>query len=272
MERLCLVQALEEAPTGVVEGVDFFADVPRGYLQGYNARPVCNEQQIVLAAEISVSSADFGQLGPMITAAEHELTAAGITTLPEVVLADAGYWHKDPIEAIVARGLRVLIPPDADKRRGTRPGWDGGGRHQVQPPHRPLAPPRPSSRPIGMATDHRKGQPPQGPPPPPPTRKPPSQRARGPVRTGQPATRTRPRPRPGLRRRSRPRRGSPGSRRPGRRSTLYATASGTGGTESGSPGEPGRQVTALSGTTWESPPPPPSDIRTSIWRRHARAT
>jgi hypothetical protein len=45
----------------------------------------------VLAAEISVSSADFGQLGPMVSAAERELTAAGITTMPEVVLADAGY-------------------------------------------------------------------------------------------------------------------------------------------------------------------------------------
>ena len=43
---------------------------PRGWLQGYNAQAVCNEQQIVLAAEISVSSADFGLLGPMIDAAE----------------------------------------------------------------------------------------------------------------------------------------------------------------------------------------------------------
>ena len=39
---------------------------PRGFLQGYNAQAVCNEQQIVVAAEVSVSSADFGQMGPMI--------------------------------------------------------------------------------------------------------------------------------------------------------------------------------------------------------------
>jgi transposase len=99
---------------------------PRGYLQGYNAQAVCNEHQIVLAAEISVSSADFGHLGPMIKAAKSELNAAGITTLPEVVVADAGYWHTDQIEAIVSRGTQVLIPPDANKRKGTRPGWDGG--------------------------------------------------------------------------------------------------------------------------------------------------
>ncbi len=36
---------------------------PRGYVQGYNAQAVCNEQQIVVAAEVSVSSADFGLMG-----------------------------------------------------------------------------------------------------------------------------------------------------------------------------------------------------------------
>ena len=99
---------------------------PRGYLQGYNAQAVCNEHQVVVAAEVSVSSADFGQMGPMITTAEAELAAAGVTSPPEVVLADAGYWHGDQIDELMGRGIRVLVPPDANKRRGTRPGWDGG--------------------------------------------------------------------------------------------------------------------------------------------------
>jgi hypothetical protein len=30
------------------------------------------------------------------------------------------------MEAIVSRGVQVLIPPDAGKRKGARPGWDGG--------------------------------------------------------------------------------------------------------------------------------------------------
>lgn len=30
------------------------------------------------------------------------------------------------MDAIVARGTKVLIPPDAGKRKGARPGWDGG--------------------------------------------------------------------------------------------------------------------------------------------------
>ena len=57
---------------------------------------------------------------------QAELANAGIDTLPEVVLADAGYWHQAQMEAIVDRGMPVLIPPDAGKRKGTRPGWDGG--------------------------------------------------------------------------------------------------------------------------------------------------
>jgi hypothetical protein len=30
------------------------------------------------------------------------------------------------MESIVSRGTQVLIPPDADKRRGPRPGWERG--------------------------------------------------------------------------------------------------------------------------------------------------
>jgi hypothetical protein len=83
-------------------------------------------EQIVIAAEVTVDSPDFGHLEPMVSAAEAELASAGIDTVPEVVLADAGYWHQVQMEAIVDRGMQVLIPPDAGKRKGARPGWDGG--------------------------------------------------------------------------------------------------------------------------------------------------
>src|SRR3954452_4090770 len=98
----------------------------RGWVQGYNAQPVCTEDQIVIAAEVTISSADFGQLEPMVTATETELATAGVTDTPEVVLADAGYWHSQQIERLTGRGSVVLIPPDAGKRKGARPGWDGG--------------------------------------------------------------------------------------------------------------------------------------------------
>ena len=98
----------------------------RGWAQGYNAQAVSTDRQIVIAAELTNSSADFGQLGPLVDAARHELRAAGIEHAPDVVLADAGYWHHVQIQALAADGITVLIPPDAKKRQGTRPGWNGG--------------------------------------------------------------------------------------------------------------------------------------------------
>lgn len=53
----------------------------------------------MIAAEINTGSADFGHLGPMVEAVERELDA-------------------DRHQRAAGR--------DADKRRGTRPGWDGG--------------------------------------------------------------------------------------------------------------------------------------------------
>jgi transposase len=118
-----------DQPTGKVNVTDPDSrtlKTPRGFVQGYNAQAVCNEQQIVVAAEVSVSSADFGQMGPMIDRARAELSAAGVDEQPGVVLADAGYWHGEQIDTLMGDGVQVLVPPDADKRRGTRPGWDGG--------------------------------------------------------------------------------------------------------------------------------------------------
>jgi len=98
---------------------------PRGWVQGYNAQAVCTEDQIVIAAEVTLDSPDFGHLEPMVTATEAELTA-GIATRPHVVLADAGYWHQAQMDRLVNRAIGVLIPPDAGKRRGARPAWEGG--------------------------------------------------------------------------------------------------------------------------------------------------
>src|SRR4051794_34106562 len=118
-----------EQPTGKINVTDLDSrnvKTPRGWVPGYNAQAVCNEHQIVLAAEISVSSADFGLLAPMIAAAENELHSAGINAPPAVVLADAGYWHGDQIDQLMGRGVVILIPPDGAGRQGTRPGWNSG--------------------------------------------------------------------------------------------------------------------------------------------------
>ena len=99
---------------------------PQGYLQGYNAQTAVTDKQIVVAAEVSNETADFGHLEPMVDATLDELEAAGVTDKPGVVLADAGYWHSDQMDAIVNRGIQVIVPPDAAGRKTPRPGWDGG--------------------------------------------------------------------------------------------------------------------------------------------------
>src|SRR5215204_4862045 len=98
----------------------------RGFIQGYNAQAVTTEDQVVIAAEVMVASPDFGHLEPMLGAACGALEAAGVSEQPEVVLADAGYSHHEQMNAITERGIELLIPPDSSRRKGARPGWEGG--------------------------------------------------------------------------------------------------------------------------------------------------
>ncbi|MCA1700703.1 MAG: transposase, partial [Actinobacteria bacterium] len=98
----------------------------RGWVQGYNAQAAVTAEQIVVAAEISTESLDTANLEPMVRTAREELKAAGLKDMPGVVLADAGYWRNDAIEAIVNEGIQTLIAPDADKRKQPRPGRRGG--------------------------------------------------------------------------------------------------------------------------------------------------
>lgn len=83
-----------------------------GFVQGYNAQAVCNEHQVILAAEIVQQSGDSGLLEPMIQHTTRELARAGITDPPDTVLADAGYWDREQIQQLIANGSQVLVPPD----------------------------------------------------------------------------------------------------------------------------------------------------------------
>ena len=92
--------------------------------QAYNVQSAVTEQQIILAAEISLAAADFGQLEPMLDRALAHVSRHGVTEQPEAVVGDAGYWHTEQIEAITDRGIEVLVPPDGAAREGKRPGWE----------------------------------------------------------------------------------------------------------------------------------------------------
>ncbi len=95
-------------------------------IQGYNAQAAVTENQIIVAAEITTVSSDFGHLERVFEAALRDLELAGVSERPGVVVADAGYWHKRQMEKIVSNGTQVLIPPDSDLKEGPRAGWAGG--------------------------------------------------------------------------------------------------------------------------------------------------
>ena len=162
--------------------------------QAYNVQTAVTEQQIILAAEISLAAADFGQLEPMLDQALAHLSRHGITEQPEAVVGDAGYWHTRQIEAIADRGIEVLVPPDGAAREGKRPGWENeryermrdklAGEHgrklyalqedhdraglradQIQPARRSVHAKRQSRRALGVTVGGSDPQPPQAPQP-----------------------------------------------------------------------------------------------------------
>jgi hypothetical protein len=116
-------------PSGLMNVTDHDSRPMRthGYapLQGFNAQLAVNEQQFVIAAELTTDSPDFGHLEPMVRAAQRELRGVELGD-PRVVLADAGYWHQRQIETVLGGGIEVLVSPDSSLRRGARPGWTGG--------------------------------------------------------------------------------------------------------------------------------------------------
>jgi transposase len=118
-------------PEGVVNLTDpdsrLIHDKRMSKLQGYNAQAAVScDGQIILAAEVSSRSPDFGHLAPVFDAALRDLASAGVHDRPATVLADTGYWHSEQTDQIVAAGTQVLIPPQSRTRTTPRPGWEGG--------------------------------------------------------------------------------------------------------------------------------------------------
>src|SRR5437588_5035261 len=101
--------------------------------QAYNAQTAVNDRQIILAAEITIDAGDFGHLEPMLDATLAHLERHGVSEQPDVVLADAGYWHNRQIQQVTDRGIEVLIPPDGTMREGKRPGWEHGFYEAMAP-------------------------------------------------------------------------------------------------------------------------------------------
>ena len=74
-----------EVPPGKINVTDLDSrnvKTPRSYTQGYNVQAAVNEHQIVLAAEVTLSSPDFGQLEPMVKATRRELVQIDVSEAP----------------------------------------------------------------------------------------------------------------------------------------------------------------------------------------------
>ena len=84
-----------------------------GVRAGLQRPDAVNQQQTVLAAEITNNSTDFSQLAPIVDAILRELAPAGIPRQPDAIAADAGYWNEQQMDEVVAdKHIPVLIALD----------------------------------------------------------------------------------------------------------------------------------------------------------------
>jgi len=88
-------------------------------VQGYNAQVVASPEQIIIAAQVTQSHNDSGQLAPMVESATGTLREVGIQEPIGIVLADGGYWNSAAVSEVREQNIDVLIPT-RDRRR-TRP-------------------------------------------------------------------------------------------------------------------------------------------------------
>lgn len=91
----------------------------KGAVQGYNARALACTGQIILAAEITQQTNDYGLLAPMLEAASHTL-ARGRHRTATGAASHTGYWSSPQIAALKARDIQAIVPVKASLRK-TRP-------------------------------------------------------------------------------------------------------------------------------------------------------
>jgi transposase len=87
----------------------------KAFVQGYNAQVVvAGVPQIIVAQTVVSEPTDRQQLQPMM-----ELLEQTLGVLPELTMADAGYWNESSIVEQQSKGRELLIPPDRGPDRVT---------------------------------------------------------------------------------------------------------------------------------------------------------
>lgn len=69
----------------------------KGFDQCGNAQAVCNEEQIIVAADVTDQANDKRQVCPMVTQAQENLAAAGVEEKIEALDADSGYYSEENV-------------------------------------------------------------------------------------------------------------------------------------------------------------------------------
>ena len=122
---------------------------PGGWAQGFNVQAAANENQVIVAADVTSDKNDVNQLESMITQAQENLE--GTDSSIEQVVADAGYYSNDNVELDL--GVEILIAPTSSRglddalAQRTEPGGNDEQAQRLWKAERALAEQRAAMRP-----------------------------------------------------------------------------------------------------------------------------
>lgn len=89
----------------------------QGFVQGYNAQAAVDDNQIILAAEITQDCNDHAQLKPLLEAAAANLKSAGVEDKIGLALADAGYCNEETLVQELPAQDRLLATRNRHRLR-----------------------------------------------------------------------------------------------------------------------------------------------------------
>src|SRR4051794_40958399 len=81
----------------------------KGWDQCGNAQAVTNEQQIILAADVTDQANDARQAVPMVDQARANLDASGVDGAIQAMLGDAGYYSETNATGLQRRGIAAYL-------------------------------------------------------------------------------------------------------------------------------------------------------------------
>ena len=81
----------------------------KGFEQCGNAQIVCNEEQIIVAADVTDQANDKRQVQPMVSQAQENLAAAGVEEKIEALDADSGYYSEENVAHLESEKIDPYI-------------------------------------------------------------------------------------------------------------------------------------------------------------------